>query len=595
MAEVKCSSSSTGSPTNNGLVVNAELEMKKLQELVRKLEKQNEQLRNRASAVSNCTPSPHLLLQHQHPPSVVHQPGTCIHSSPVLSRPTGLFLPSPLPTLLCTSALAGSLFSPDSMGYYSNNNRLPFSCINAAEGPQNDCTVPGSSPLDEVEILDLEDGYCSGDEETWLYVSPTKNQRPFDSALSPEQWCRQVLDNPSPEIEAAKRSLCFRLEQAGRWRSLFSTPVSMSFPYSPVARLTPYCNTPSVLKNTTKAILTPEKTGYNLKTSQLSPQSSVDSELSTSELEDDSISMGYKLQDLTDVQIMARLQEESLRQDFATTSTCSSVSRPRPSFSLYSGKKLSCSSDQDFDRYSVEDDDDDFDHLPPPQPRLSRCSPLQRGLSHSQTFSSIRECRKSPSSQFVNGYQQYNYSSQPQTPEQQQSRTNADKLRRSMPNLARMTSTHNSPVVSMATVRNSQSFDSNLHGAANGVSRMQSSIPSPGQLQQRVHSVGHFPVSVRAPLKATAYVSPTVQGGSGIPSSISLQSLSSSGIPMPNKTTSAVTVGRSALPRPALSTANGSSIPRSKIAQPQRSFLQPPKTLSSLSTLRDGNWRDGCY
>ncbi|XP_053558052.1 SLAIN motif-containing protein 1-like isoform X2 [Bombina bombina] len=547
MAEVKCSSRA-GSPATNGLVVNAELEVKKLQELVRKLEKQNEQLRNRASAVSNCTPSPHLLLLQQ-PPPAMHQSGGCMLSAPSLPRSSAaLCLPSPVPTLLCTSAVGGSLYPPEALGYYSS--RLP--CMSVAEGPhENHVTHGAATILDEVEILELEDGYCSDDDDTWLYVSPSKKQSPFETTMSPMNWCRQVLDRPSPEIEAAKRSLCFRLEQAGRWRSL-----------------------------------------------TLSPQSSIDSELSASEVEDDSISMGYKLQDLTDVQIMARLQEESLRQDFASTSTCSSGSRHRSSLSLYSGKKLSCASDQDSDRYSVEDEDEEFDHLPPPQPRLSRCSPLQRGIPHSQTFSSIRECRKSPSSQYFssNGYQQYNYSSQPQTPEQPQNKSNADKLRRSMPNLARMPSTtHNSTVVSPVTVRNSQSFDSNLQGAAYGATRLQSSIPSPGQLQQRVHSVGHFPVSVRPPHKATAYVSPTVQTGTGIPMSTSLQSLSTSGIPMPNKAASTATVTRSSLPRPALSSTIGSSIPRSKSAQSPQSFLQPPKTLSSLSALRDGNWRDGCY
>ncbi|XP_053563828.1 SLAIN motif-containing protein 1 isoform X2 [Bombina bombina] len=545
MAEVKCSSRA-GSPATNGLVVNAELEVKKLQELVRKLEKQNEQLRNRASAVSNCTPSPHLLLLQQ-PPPAMHQSGGCMLSAPSLPRSSAaLCLPSPVPTLLCTSAVGGSLYPPEALGYYSS--RLP--CMSVAEGPhENHVTHGAATILDEVEILELEDGYCSDDDDTWLYVSPSKKQSPFETTMSPMNWCRQVLDRPSPEIEAAKRSLCFRLEQA-----------------------------------------------YNPRT--LSPQSSIDSELSASEVEDDSISMGYKLQDLTDVQIMARLQEESLRQDFASTSTCSSGSRHRSSLSLYSGKKLSCASDQDSDRYSVEDEDEEFDHLPPPQPRLSRCSPLQRGIPHSQTFSSIRECRKSPSSQYFssNGYQQYNYSSQPQTPEQPQNKSNADKLRRSMPNLARMPSTtHNSTVVSPVTVRNSQSFDSNLQGAAYGATRLQSSIPSPGQLQQRVHSVGHFPVSVRPPHKATAYVSPTVQTGTGIPMSTSLQSLSTSGIPMPNKAASTATVTRSSLPRPALSSTIGSSIPRSKSAQSPRSFLQPPKTLSSLSALRDGNWRDGCY
>ncbi|NWJ07504.1 SLAI1 protein, partial [Crypturellus undulatus] len=415
----------------------------------------------------------------------------------------------------------------------------------APGGGQEAATV-----LDEVAVLELEDGGCGRDEDTWLYVLPTKTLTPQEKSLSPLQWCRRVLDHPSPEIEAAKRSLCFRLEQ-----------------------------------------------GYTSRSSPLSPQSSIDSELSTSELEDDSISMGYKLQDLTDVQIMARLQEESLRQDYASTSA--SVSRHSSSVSLHSGKKGTCS-DQDYDRYSLEDEEE-FDHLPPPQPRLTRCSPFQRGIPHSQTFSSIRDCRRSPTSQHFpsNNYQQPYYPPPAQTPEQQPNRINGDKLRRSMPNLARMPSTPTinstaSFAAAPATVRNSQSFDSNLHGAGNGIARMQSCIPSPGQLQHRVHSVGHFPVSVRQPLKATAYVSPTVQGSSSIPVSNNSQLYSNTGIPMPNKAASQGILGRSALPRPSLAI-NGSGIPRSKIAQPVRSFLQPPKPLSSLSTMRDGNWRDGCY
>ncbi|XP_075597747.1 SLAIN motif-containing protein 1 isoform X2 [Balearica regulorum gibbericeps] len=548
MAEVKGSGA--------GSSVSAELEVKKLQELVRKLEKQNEQLRSRAAAaaVAAGPPSPHLLLA---PPPA---PGALRPASPPCAAGGGgvaSCMPSPVPTLLCAAALG----PPEPLAYFKPSPGLP-----AAGGGGQEASGGGGGPgavaaaatvLDEVAVLDLEDGCCGQDEDTWLYVLPTKTLTPQEKSLSPLQWCRRVLDHPSPEIEAAKRSLCFRLEQ-----------------------------------------------GYISRSSPLSPQSSIDSELSTSELEDDSISMGYKLQDLTDVQIMARLQEESLRQDYASTSA--SVSRHSSSISLHAGKKGTCG-DQEYDRYSLEDEEE-FDHLPPPQPRLTRCSPFQRGIPHSQTFSSIRDCRRSPTSPHFpsSTYQQPYYSPQAQTPEQQPNRINGDKLRRSMPNLARMPST---PTInssagfasSPVTVRNSQSFDSNLHGASNGISRMQSCIPSPGQLQHRVHSVGHFPVSVRQPLKATAYVSPTVQGGGGsssssssIPVSNNLQLYSNTGIPMPNKTASQGIVGRSALPRPSLPV-NGSGIPRSKIAQPVRSFLQPPKPLSSLSTMRDGNWRDGCY
>ncbi|NXC15869.1 SLAI1 protein, partial [Corythaeola cristata] len=461
-------------------------------------------------------------------------------------------MPSPVPTLLCPAVLG----PPEPLAYFKPSPGLPAAGGGGHEAGGSGGPGAAATVLDEVAVLELEDGCCGQDEDTWLYILPTKTLTSQEKSLSPLQWCRRVLDHPSPEIEAAKRSLCFRLEQ-----------------------------------------------GYISRSSPLSPQSSIDSELSTSELEDDSISMGYKLQDLTDVQIMARLQEESLRQDYASTSA--SVSRHSSSVSLHAGKKGTCG-DQEYDRYSLEDEEE-FDHLPPPQPRLTRCSPFQRGIPHSQTFSSIRDCRRSPTSPHFpsNTYQQPYYSPQAQTPEQQPNRINGDKLRRSMPNLARMpgTPTINSNAgfaSSPVTVRNSQSFDSNLHGASNGISRMQSCIPSPGQLQHRVHSVGHFPVSVRQPLKATAYVSPTVQGSSSssssssIPVSNNLPLYSNTGIPMPNKTASQGIVGRSALPRPSLAI-SGSGIPRSKIAQPVRSFLQPPKPLSSLSTMRDGNWRDGCY
>ncbi|XP_060047583.1 SLAIN motif-containing protein 1 isoform X2 [Erinaceus europaeus] len=588
MAEqVKCAPAGGGSGAGSGPVVNAELEVKKLQELVRKLEKQNEQLRSRAASAAAA---PHLLLLPPQPPGVPPPAGACSPLGPrsppaaaaAASGGLGLglalgaggggssssgssggsspafpgtyCLPSPAPSLLCSLAQppeAPFVYFKPAAGFFGASSGGPEPG-GVGTPPGGAAAPPSPSPtlLDEVEPLDLESiaAWRDEDDYTWLYVGSSKAFTSSEKSLSPLQWCRHVLDNPTPEMEAARRSLCFRLEQ-----------------------------------------------GYTSRSSPLSPQSSVDSELSTSELEDDSISMGYKLQDLTDVQIMARLQEESLRQDYASTSA--SVSRHSSSVSLNSGKK-GTGSDQEYDRFSLEDEEE-FDHLPPPQPRLPRCSPFQRGIPHSQTFSSIRECRRTPSSQYFpsNNYQQQQYySPQAQAPDQQPNRTNGDKLRRSMPNLARMpsTTTVSTHISSPVTVRNSQSFDSSLHGAGNGISRIQSSIPSPGQLQHRIHSVGHFPVSVRQPLKATAYVSPTVQGSSNMPLSNGLQLYSNTGIPTPNKAAASGIMGRSALPRPSLAI-NGSNLPRSKIAQPVRSFLQPPKPLSSLSTLRDGNWRDGCY
>ncbi|XP_029596826.1 SLAIN motif-containing protein 1 isoform X3 [Salmo trutta] len=517
----------------NSNAANAELEVKKLQELVRKLELQNEQLRTRANG---CTGSPHIL-----PPSPAYMAGSyCI--------------PSPLPTLLCQSSLE-SFFPLDEPFEYLHSHY-----VDTALETEADYMKP--TVLDEVDILDLDAIFSNEDSEaTWLYVS-AKARLWGESPVTPLQWSRQVLDSPRTEVESA-RSLCLRLDQ-----------------------------------------------GRSLRRFLLSPQSSMDSELSASELEDDSITQGYKLQDLVDVQVMARLQEDSLRQDYATTPT--SINRRSASFSFLS---LHHSGEADLEE---EEDEEEYVQLPPPQPRLTRVGPtLQRGLSHSHTFSSIRDWRRSTTSlsspstpQYPSGGFSYQPPPQPQalasptlstyTPEQQGFRPGSDKLRRSMPNLFRAPSVPSplSPanhIGSPSTLRNSLSFDS-----SNGLaSRLQSSIPSPGQLQNRVQSVGNFQSLSRQPLKATAYVSPTVKGPVTMPTSTSLQSLSGiSGIPLPSKP--AVGVGgtptppRSSLPRPA-SFIGTSSTPRSKIAQPTRSLLTPPKSLSSLSALRDGSWRDGCY
>ncbi|XP_026074282.1 SLAIN motif-containing protein 1-like isoform X1 [Carassius auratus] len=557
----------------NSKIMNAELEVKKLQELVRKLERQNERLRSRASAGHSCTS------------------GGRVSAAPV----TGGYCASP----------------PESPSFGLSEERYPYFHPQSVTGAdEEDATV-----LDELEILDLHlvlpiDGES---DYSWLYVSPKAKLFPHLLLLSPLQWCRHVLDNPRPEVELAKRSLCNQLDQAKRWRSVLSSSVL----FSPVDELS---SLSSSSKPFTKPALTEQTdppspnhqkslTGrncssltersptflYHMATHSnshwqrpLSPESSIDSDLSVSELEDDTISMSYKLQDMTDVEVMARLQEESLRQEYASTSataTCRSAS-----FSVHPGARRSMRSEAELE--------EEYDQLPAPQPRLFRTSSMQRSTSHSQSLSSTPQYLNSLS------YQQLhmpNLSSSTAT-ETQSYRAHTDKLRRSMPNLVRAPSTPsvssvpNVPIPahiatsssSLSLLRNSQSFDSH-----SGLTKIHSAIPSPGQLQQRVQSEGNF--STRPPLKATAYVSPTIQSAPTMPSSVSLGSIpsSSSSISLPSKP-SAPSSTRSALPRPA-SFVGTSGASRSKIAQPIRSLLTPPKSVSALSALRDGSWRDGCY
>ncbi|XP_032362126.1 SLAIN motif-containing protein 1 isoform X2 [Etheostoma spectabile] len=619
MTEVDCNSNT----------LNAELEVKKLQELVRKLERQNEQLRTRAS----CSGGPQVL-----PPS----------SACVLSSAGGYRLPSPLPTLLCQSSLEAFVPLEEPFDYFQPHSGGDGAATAAGEAEDAE---DGSEPslLDELELLDF-DSLCCSDEsdETWLYV-PSKAREPTAGSLTPLQWCRQVLDKS--EVEVARRSLSLRLEQVSRWRSSLSSPSPTPSPGPPLSRVAGVspissspsakpCSTPQsserhaptlssplhpVLHRTLSPVgkdlspvsertptFFPANRSRSLRRCALSLQSSVDSDLGSSEVEDDSITLGYKLQDLTDVQVMARLQEESLRQDYASTSSV--LANRRSQSFTFQLSQLSAGLDLE----EEDEDDEDYGLLPPPQPRLTR-------LPHSHTFSSMRDWRRStsslstpPSTPSTPPYPSAGFAFQPQpqglgpglgslcAAEQHGFRPGSDKLRRSMPNLVRAPSMPSVPIptnpsASPSLLRNSQSFDS-----SSGLARLQSFIPAPGQLQNRVQSVGNFFTLSRQPLKATAYVSPTIKGSAPMPASTSLQCLNISsgvatGIPMLSKppggagaVSSTPNTPRSGLPRPASFVGTPSSTPRHK-GQPARSLLTPPKSLSTLSALRDSSWRDGCY
>ncbi|XP_038604355.1 SLAIN motif-containing protein-like isoform X2 [Tachyglossus aculeatus] len=393
--------------------------------------------------------------------------------------------------------------------------------------------------LDEVEVLEL--GNCSdGDEDSWLYVSPKRKPTMDQKTESPLKWCRQVLDHPSPETEAACRTLINRLDQ-----------------------------------------------GYLSIHSALSSQSSVDSELSTS---DDSISMGYKLQDLTDVQVMARLQEESLRQDCASSSA--SVSRRSSSASLHSLRKGTYS-DQEFDTYSLEDEDD-YDcslsyrstHRYSPSPLSSpRCqSPSAGGDYGRATPSRIRPPRRSVQSPMQDRMKYTNHE---------------DELRHSMPNLARTS------LRSLESVRSSRSLESDLQGPNSRLSRIQqpSSGLAPGKLRF-ASNAGQSPLTVRQsmktgsstnslltprqPVKASSYVNPA--GGVRKPPATFNPASSASNFST-TRNSSAATAAKNS-PAKMRPTVGGAAASKSKLTQPSRRSLQSVKT-NSLPA--DDSWKDGCY
>ncbi|XP_041862438.1 SLAIN motif-containing protein 2 isoform X2 [Melanotaenia boesemani] len=612
--------------------INADLEVRKLQDLVKKLEQQNEQLRSRSTMLSSSG----AMSGNHRPLSAGYDP-----SSLSMGMAAGL-AGFPGVGFVGTGGYGGVLennrcLSPR-LSYDGISFRRPYEC----EGASAVTSMPSmnslysdttggfmaegeTSILDEVEILDLEDMDClQEDEDSWLYEA--KLNSPLQKSLSPIVWCRQALDNPSPEMESAKRSLIHRLDltmSANKHRSLYGSPYlqqGYGSPYSSNAANSPYssgfnspsstpCRVPIVRQQLMPTNAVHQRNAAaDRNPPAISPQSSVDSELSTSEMDEDSVgsSTTYKLNDVTDVQIMARMQEESLRQEYAATAS------RRSSGSSCHSLRRSTLSDQDLDAHSLEDEEEAV-HLSfalpsnrfSPSPRHSpRASPRNSPRSRSPARS-IEYSRGSPQP-IISRLQQPRHSLQGHDLQTNVVK-NEEKLRRSLPNLTR-----SSAAVAAAQtpepVKSSRSCESNLQVPNGGSPRHQSQsatarLPrysTPSRSSPKPKLLLQSPSALRVPLsccfgeEGDFIPSPSKLRTPATPSPLTLRQPVKA-TSTPNSATSTPTRSlappRSSLPRPSAPAGGGIPLPRSKLAQPVRRSLPAPRSYSGTGD----NWREGCY
>ncbi|KAL6107573.1 slain2 [Pungitius sinensis] len=657
--------------------INADLEVRKLQDLVKKLEQQNEQLRSRSTMLSSAG-THHRPLSDGYDPSSLAAAGI---SGGLAGFPGAGFVG--YGGLLENSRCRSPRLSYDGVSYrraygYDDDDggataagaSVPSGNSLFSEGVGAFTDEAETSILDEVDILDLEDMDClNEDEDSWLYEA--KLDSPMQKALSPIVWCRQALDNPSPEMESAKRSLIHRLDltmSANKRRSLYGSPYTpQSYTpqsYTPPSytqqsytqqsytqqSYTPQSYTPQSYTQqsygspySTNAANSPYSSGFNSPSSTpsrgpvvrqqlmgsnaahqrnaaaernppaVSPQSSVDSELSTSEMDEDSVgsSNTYKLNDVTDVQILARMQEESLRQDYAATAS------RRSSGSSCHSLRRSTFSDQELDAHSLEDEEEAVHpafHLPSsrfsPSPRHSpRASPRNSPRSRSPARSIDYGHGRGSPQPVISRLQQPRHSLQGHAHEHQANAVkNEEKLRRSLPNLTRASAV--AAAQNSEPVKNSRSCESNLqvqNGGSSPRHQNQSataaqpprystpsrSSPTPKQLLQR-------PTALRVPLsccfgeEGDFIPSPSKLRTPATPSPLALrQPLKATSNPgsAPSTPTRSLAPPRSGLPRPSASPGGGIPLPRSKLAQPVRRSLPAPRSYGTAGE----NWREGCY
>lgn len=246
--------------------IDPQAEVRKLQDLVKKLETQNEVLRQKQKLPTNDL--------------------NMIENSEVLKH-----------------AVNNSVF-------YNTRKHIE----------KHDVAITESEDLENVDIIDV-NKQIPDDEESWLYKSP-RPPTPQQHRVSPYKYIRQDLDNPSPDVQSAKRSLKYKLEEVARMSRSSSTPAFQSFTTPQSSSLAMSLSADSTpIKPTIKPSVAPKSDG-NVKTGTFTrPKKNKASPvtLSTVEKTKENVETIHHT-NVADIENLAKLQEESLRQSIAQTS-----------------------------------------------------------------------------------------------------------------------------------------------------------------------------------------------------------------------------------------------------------------------------------
>lgn len=196
-----------------------------------------------------------------------------------------------------------------------------------------------SDLLEKVDLIDVEKS-LNETEDSWLYKSP-RPPTPQQTKVSPYKYIRQDLDNPTIELQSAKKSLKFKLDEVARISRSSSTPAfsSCNSPRSNLATMSVSADsTPSPRIMKPSAIRMPrdsESSTPKTPVSRLQATSRINTGTFTrpkknkekpypeeNNIDDmkENVEQPKQYPKVEDIENLAKLQEESLRHSIAHTS-----------------------------------------------------------------------------------------------------------------------------------------------------------------------------------------------------------------------------------------------------------------------------------